>query len=415
MARRLTWALVASVLWASPGVLWARQPEQPPISAIWVYSSAETEPVTIGEGYFAVRMLQAQVQVRRDGWFQRLYTGPVAGTEAFVSLAFEYGRDSWQVPIAWGEVTAANPRLPQSMTHCTPWIPLHTDYGAPLQAKMSVAVRSVAKREGGVVNTLGMLAQKATAASIPSGLSEVAARMFSYQDIFQEAFTAAQPEKEGTPLGAEFEIPQSISPEGTTRFRRYLLIVDPVSRLTRIQADAARPRGRRQTFEWQDWDKHLKVPAYDSSSPYLCWADTGKLLENASFILLEVKTLPRFFTNLDSLQRSPELYRTISKLILTPLTKSLRAAVASEADALEPMERHLSQLRDWLWDEHASISAKDIETICMLVGRKARADLERSMSREIWESPIEEWTPPGSTFTIRVESLPPRTPMHEGR
>ena len=355
----------------------------------WYRSSEQTEPVQAGQGYFCVRMVQAQLVTGRPGWFTSLLTGNKGTRQIFACMQFGYGDTSLQSPIAWGEVQPDKPRLPQNRLQVTPWLPVVTKAGAPLQPKLSVMLRSVPVTGGGILSALRMLAEHAATAGPLATFAQSTDVVFTYQDLFEQVFGAFTPQKT-TPTSVTFDLAAGDRAQ-EVRFSRYLLVTDADAKLQRTR------NGKTESFRWDEWEQHLKVPGEGSTSPYVVWSDTGEPVTEVSFVLLAIDTLPQFFSDFESVHAAPELYKTIYKLVVMPLTSALEGKT-DEAEIATTLRTHLDQLREWLWAEQAGISMRDIETICKVVADKALAD-----------SGVAEITPekghPRSPFPWEVQAM----------
>ncbi|HEY3397749.1 MAG TPA: hypothetical protein VGM19_08860 [Armatimonadota bacterium] len=370
-------------------------------AGLWFRSAAQTEPVNAGEGYFAVRLVQAQLTPTRPGWLTSLFTGNKGAKDLFVTLQLDYGENSFQTPVAWGEVRPDRPRLPQMRLQCTPWLPVITKSGAPLQPKLKISLRTVPVANGGILPALRTLAERATSSEVLGSFAAAGSPLFTYQDIFEGVFGSLGP-AQAVPMAVNFEVSADTQMK-EMRFARYLLITDAGNQLSR------KVNGVEQTYKWEDWEKYLKVPAEGSTSPYITWADTGEPVTEPSFILLEVRTLPHFFSDLSSVQSAPELWKTLHKLVLAPLTTSLRGSTTTE-EAQEALRAHLDQLREWLWSEQAGISMKDIETICTVVGDRA---IDQSGARPLLEN--KSWGVLGEIPGVSFPPTPTREPTADRR
>lgn len=362
-------------------------------AGVWYRSLAETDPVRAGEGYFSLRMVQAQLVSSRPGWLTSLLTGAQGAKHVFVSMQFAYGDTSFQAPVAWGEVRPDRPRLPQTRLQCSPWLPVVTKAGAPVQPKLAVVVRTATLTGGGILSALHLLAERAAEAGPLASFASSASTFFTYQDVFEQVFGAFSP-RQTTPTAVAFDLALSHQAEGI-RFSKYLLITDAGSRLER------RRQGRVETFPWEEWEQRLKIPGEGSVSPYLTWADTGEPVSEVSFVLFEVQTLPRFFSDYESLHSAAELYKTIYKLVLMPLTTALRG-LEDEQEIADVLRAHLDQLREWLWTEQPGISMKDCETICRVVGEKALQDAGLAPRFTVKTWPSQEGLP-GSRYPESVD------------
>ncbi len=334
-------------------------------AGVWYRSSAQTEPVNAGEGYFCLRLVQAQVVTSRPGWFTSLLTGSQGVKQIFASMQFAYGPTSLQSPIAWGEVRPEKPRLPQSRLQVTPWLPVVTRSGAPVQPTLAVMLRTLPVSGGGILGALHVLAERAASAGALAGIAQATDVIFTYQDVFEQVFSAFTPRK-STPTSVAFDLATGDQAQ-QVRFSKYLLVTDAEAKLQRTR------QGKVETFRWDEWEKHLTVPGEGSTSPYVVWTDTGEPLIETSFLLFEIAVQPRFFRDFESVHAAPELYKTIYKLVVMPLTSALEGKQDPQEIAAT-LRVHLDQLREWLWNEQPGISMRDIETICKVVAAKAMAD-----------------------------------------
>ncbi len=334
-------------------------------AGVWYRATAQADPVSAGEGYFCLRLVQAQVISSRPGWFTSLFTGDRGTKQIFACMQFAYGDTGLQAPIAWGEIKPDRPRLPQSRLQVTPWLPVVTKAGAPLQPNLSVMLRSVPLTSGGILSALHMLAERACSAGPLATFAQSTDIVFTYQDLFEQIFGAFTPRKT-TPTSVTFDVATG-GGDQQVRFSKYLLITDAGAKLQRTRA------GKLETFRWDEWEKHLTVPGEESVSPYVVWTDTGDPVKEVSFVLFEIDTMPRFFRDFESVQAAPGLYRTIHKLVVMPLTNSLEGKT-DQQEIAATQRMHLDQLREWLWIEQPGISMRDIETICKVVAEKALQD-----------------------------------------
>ena len=341
--------------------------EEPALTraGVWYRSTAQTDAVAAGEGYFCLRLVQAQIISGRPGWFTSLFTGNRGTKQIFACMQFAYGDTAVQAPLAWGEITPDKPRLPQNRVQVTPWLPVVTKAGAPLQPNLSVILRSVPVTSGGILSALHLLAERAATAGPLASFAQSTDVIFTFQDLFEQVFGAFTPQRT-TPTGVTFDLATG-GGTGPVRFSKYLLVTDADAKLQRSR------RGKTETFRWDEWEQHLTVPGEASASPYVVWSDTGDPVQEVSFVLFEIDTRSRFFGSLENVQAAPALYKTIYKLVVMPLTTALEGKTDKQEIAAT-LRMHLDQLREWLWNEQPGISMKDIETICKLVAEKALVD-----------------------------------------
>ncbi len=378
--------LTAGLLLLAPFVL---AQDGPPMTraGVWYRSLQQTEPVTAGEGYFCLRLVQAQIISSRPGWFSSLFTGDRGTRQIFACMQFAYGDTGVQAPIAWGEITPEKPLLPQNRVQVTPWLPVVTRAGAPLQPNLSVILRSVPLTSGGILSALHLLADRASSAGPLSTFAQTTDVIFTFQDLFEQIFGSFTPQAT-TPTGVTFDLASGGELQ-QVRFSKYLLITDADAKLQRTRA------GKTETFRWDEWEQRLAIPGEGSTSPYVTWRDTGEPVREVSFLLFEISTLPRFFRDFESVHAAPGLYKTIYKLVVMPLTSALEGQTEEPAIAAT-LRMHLDQLREWLWNEQPGISMRDIETICKVVADKALTDSGARLAMSTKFTTLEDL--PGAQF-----------------
>lgn len=381
----------------------ADQP-QPNLGAAWYCSTARTETVAAGDGYFSLRMVQAQVSSSRPSWLRQMLFGDRGDRDAVISLRLDYDTNGILAPVAWGQVAPGQPWLPQSQLQCTPWLPVVTRVGAPIEPRITVLLRNTVRTQGGALPVLNSIAQQATASAAMSGLTTATAPYLLYQDLFERVFRIFTHKE--TPVEATFELASGSSPR-ETNYARYFLVTDVDSRLERTRL------GRRESFPWQEWEQHLAVPGPGSANQRVVWADSGEPVLSTSFVLFEVRTLPHFITDLNDLTAAAGLYKTIDKLVLAPLTAALiKTDPADEELIRDLLSQHLTYLREWLYAEQSGLSIRDIQTICDLVGKLALKNAGIS-TKGIWTlSPgpqAPDFTLPGASFPVetRIDGRPP--------